>query len=1033
MPYEELQELDYTVAVNHGLPMRMMLGELRALRTDEEYFKALAESLAHEERGELTWPHASFGSSTSVALNLRLQQKLSEMEEAYRRLDAQKEKISTTVRLDVTTQSGLADLERSCSEADKPLKRMLHALRGNAVTFSGGGIRSASFSLGVLQGLARFSLGDPGENLRAGAPEENQLLRDTQYISTVSGGGYLGCWFSSWIARLAQDVSEQEQPTPPAFRKAYGIALDGLAGRLPQTSADPSPETVRHLRQFTSYLAPQLGFSLDVWDLFAIVIRNLLINWLMLGPVLLCFATLATLLVFWLDDAHQIVGNQPFFYLLLTLLVGGSAIRSGCALPSYRPWIGASLPPRARTASTGFVFRRFVIPILIVCFLLAAHFYPCAMPAVGGRMDAAWLAAVSTAGFSILGVFKWWTHYARYPGEKIVEKPPAKPLTAGIWIFVVAVILGTGTGLALEFVGTRALPLVANFHPLHRYLRFEIDWENYFVFSVPAFMSILLVGSTLFSALTEQMETEEDREWWSRAGGALMMCSLVWLASTALAIYGTAVPQSTYLASVPSISGGLLGLLTSFLAKSSKTGAGTRPDKSQASPGRLTHLILPALALLSLALMAIALMRASTLLRNHWQNDFFRQHPADAALVSLVVFAFLGTAVNRVVSVNLFSLHGLYRERLTRAFLGASNLKRHSDAFTDFDSADSLLMKQLAKLPGVPLHIVNTTLNLVGTRRAEWRQRRAESFTFSAVSSGAWRLNYVGADKFGGDQGVSVATAMAISGAAANPNMGYHSSPLVTILMALFNVRLGWWLPNPKYPLDHQYDTPKRNDFWRRSSPKFSVWPLLQELFGLTDDTSGYVELTDGGHFENLGLYEMVMRRCKNIIVVDAGADRTYSYEDLGNALRKIEIDLGIPIEFAKKPTMQAGHKAMANLENRYCAVGTIRYSCVDSNAFPDVDCSDLAGKLDGTLVYIKACLNGVSEPMGVAEYSNSHPMFPHEPTSDQFFNEAQFESYRSLGSHAVECIGRKNGTGWGDWITAAKTHAGLEAAEETC
>ena len=92
VPYEELQELDYTVAVHHGLPMRMMLGELKALRTEEEWLKALAESLAQEERGEPTGPPASFDSSTSVALNLRLQQKLSEMEEAYRRLEAQKER-----------------------------------------------------------------------------------------------------------------------------------------------------------------------------------------------------------------------------------------------------------------------------------------------------------------------------------------------------------------------------------------------------------------------------------------------------------------------------------------------------------------------------------------------------------------------------------------------------------------------------------------------------------------------------------------------------------------------------------------------------------------------------------------------------------------------------------------------------------------------------------------------------------------------------------------------------------------------------
>jgi hypothetical protein len=264
---------------------------------------------------------------------------------------------------------------------------------------------------------------------------------------------------------------------------------------------------------------------------------------------------------------------------------------------------------------------------------------------------------------------------------------------------------------------------------------------------------------------------------------------------------------------------------------------------------------------------------------------------------------------------------------------------------------------------------------------------------------------------------------MAISGAAANPNMGYHSSPLVTILMTLFNVRLGWWLPNPRYPLDHHYDTVKRAEFWKRSSPKFSVWPMLQELFGLTDDTRGYIELSDGGHFEDLGVYEMVMRRCKNIIIVDAGADPTYTYEDLGNALRKIEIDLGIPIEFPNRPTMQAGSGSMPNPDNHYCAVGNIRYSCVDSTILSDPTCKKSADDLDGTLIYIKACLNGKNEPMGVTEYSNSHALFPHEPTGNQFFNEAQFESYRSLGSHAVDCIGGGTGTSWEQWIAAAKLH----------
>ena len=97
----------------------------------------------------------------------------------------------------------------------------------------------------------------------------------------------------------------------------------------------------------------------------------------------------------------------------------------------------------------------------------------------------------------------------------------------------------------------------------------------------------------------------------------------------------------------------------------------------------------------------------------------------------------------------------------------------------------------------------------------------------------------------------------------------------------------------------------------------------------MTDDTYRWIELTDGAHFENFGLYEMVLRRCHNIVVVDAGADPDCQFEDLGNALRKIQIDLGIPIRFNDGIKMKAGAKP----DNRYCAVATIDYGCVDDDA----------------------------------------------------------------------------------------------------
>src|SRR5262249_11167637 len=146
-------------------------------------------------------------------------------------------------------------------------------------------------------------------------------------------------------------------------------------------------------------------------------------------------------------------------------------------------------------------------------------------------------------------------------------------------------------------------------------------------------------------------------------------------------------------------------------------------------------------------------------------------------------------------------------------------------------------------------------------------------------------------DPYGPKQplGISLGTAMAISGAAASPNMGYHSSPSVTLLLALFNARLGWWLGNPG---------PEGETTYKDDGPATAIIPLAEETFGLSTDDRPYVYLSDGGHFENLGLYEMVRRRCRFIVAVDAGCDPAFAFEDLGNAVRKIFIDLGIRITF---------------------------------------------------------------------------------------------------------------------------------------
>jgi hypothetical protein len=277
--------------------------------------------------------------------------------------------------------------------------------------------------------------------------------------------------------------------------------------------------------------------------------------------------------------------------------------------------------------------------------------------------------------------------------------------------------------------------------------------------------------------------------------------------------------------------------------------------------------------------------------------------------------------------------------------------------------------------------VINTTLNLVGGDNLAWQQRKAEPFSVTPLHAGCFRLGYRDSRLYGGRGGISIGTAAAISGAAASSNMGYYTtSPVLSLVLTFFNVRLGWWLGNPG---------PAGNDTFRRNSPKFSVQPVLDEAFGMTDDQNEYVYLTDGGHFENLGIYEMVLRRCNVIVISDAAADGEYHFGDLGNAIRKVRIDLGVPIEFTALPIYAAPPDAPDR--GMYWAAGRIRYSCIDG---PDVQ--------DGLLLYIKPAVYG-NEPRDVLEYKKSHPTFPHQSTADQFFDEPQFESYRILGSHIMD------------------------------
>jgi hypothetical protein len=331
------------------------------------------------------------------------------------------------------------------------------------------------------------------------------------------------------------------------------------------------------------------------------------------------------------------------------------------------------------------------------------------------------------------------------------------------------------------------------------------------------------------------------------------------------------------------------------------------------------------------------------------------------------------------IDVNVFSLHAVYANRLIRCYLGASRVPRRApDPVTGFDPNDDMDLANLrlhSEPPrephyNGPYYLINTALNLVKADDLAWQERKAESFVFTPLYCGSSSTGYRPTDQYNG--GIKLGHAVAISGAAASPNMGYHSSPIVTALLTVFNARLGAWLGNPS-----------RRHHWRRATPRFGFNPLFQEISGETNARNANIYLSDGGHFENLGVYELVRRRCRYIIVSDAGCDPEYTFEDLGNCIRKCRIDLGIRIQVDLGVLRREADKPC----RWHCAVGQIRYDDVDASASP------------GALVYLKASLTG-DEPTDVLDYARRHTDFPHESTLNQFFSESQFESYRALGEH---------------------------------
>jgi hypothetical protein len=342
------------------------------------------------------------------------------------------------------------------------------------------------------------------------------------------------------------------------------------------------------------------------------------------------------------------------------------------------------------------------------------------------------------------------------------------------------------------------------------------------------------------------------------------------------------------------------------------------------------------------------------------------------ALLSTSAFYYwvaISSVLAFVCDINAISMHSYYRSRLAEAFLPeVDTTGPHLAA-----DAHPMMFRLVDVDPksGTPYHLINTTLNTTSSRNATYRARNGESFVLAPLYCGSRATGYRRTRDYLSGR-MTLSSAFAISGAAVDPDMSETRARPISFLMTLLNARLGYWTQNPRYEASA----------WR--------WPawyglMFREMFGVgLSESHARIHLADGGHFENLGLYELLRRRCRYIIVSDAGADPDCTLADLGQAVQRARADLGADVRICADDLARPGD-AVRDQVHLY---GTVTY----------------ADGTRGDILYMKALLRK-NLTADIYAYWRLNPAFPNQPTDNQFFGEMQFDSYRELGRQLMSGI----------------------------
>lgn len=324
-----------------------------------------------------------------------------------------------------------------------------------------------------------------------------------------------------------------------------------------------------------------------------------------------------------------------------------------------------------------------------------------------------------------------------------------------------------------------------------------------------------------------------------------------------------------------------------------------------------------------------------------------------------------------VGNINTLSMHSFYRGRLADAYLPVVANPGSETADWPKDPL-RFRLTELHPSSGAPLHLINTTLNTRNSRRQRLQSRGGASMVLSPLYCGSAATGYRHTgDYLGG--AMTLSTAFAVSGAAVDPDTFSTRSRPLSFLMTLLNLRLGVWTRNPRSIRQ-----------WRWLPGWYRY--MLREMLGLgLAETEAEIHLSDGGHFDNLGLYELVRRRCRFIVISDAGADPDTSLSDLGRAIQRVRADFDAEVMLSADELVRRTADGMAERADVW---GRVRY----------------ADGSEGQILYLRAALcPGLS--VDIYAYWRRNPSFPNQTTADQFFDEMQFDSYRQLGLELMTAI----------------------------